>query len=69
MERVEIRVEGMTCGGCVKKATEAVSQVQGFESAEFDLEAGTASISGAIDPQAAAQAMTEAGYPSVVKSD
>jgi len=62
-------VTGMTCNGCVKKATEAVSKVQGYESAKFDLEAGTAEITGGMDPQATAQAMTEAGYPAVVKSD
>lgn len=62
-------VTGMTCNGCVKKATEAVSKVQGFENADFDLEAGTAEITGEIDPQAAVQVLTEVGYPAVVKSD
>jgi copper chaperone CopZ len=66
--KTEFYVTGMTCDGCVKKATEAVSQVQGFESASFDLEQGTAEITGDIDPQAATQALTEAGYPAVVKS-
>ncbi len=62
-------VTGMSCDGCVKKATEAVSKIQGYENAQFDLEAGTAVIEGEIDPQAVAQALTEVGYPAVVKSD
>jgi copper chaperone CopZ len=62
-------VTGMTCNGCVKKATEALSKIQGFESADFDLEQGTAEVVGDIDPQAATMALTEAGYPAVVRSD
>lgn len=62
-------VTGMTCNGCVKKATEAVSKVQGYEGAEFDLDAGTAEVTGDVDPQAVAQTLTEVGYPAVVKSD
>ncbi len=67
--KTQFYVTGMSCNGCVKKATEAVSKIQGFENAEFNLEAGTAVIEGTIDPQAAAQALTDAGYPAVVKSD
>jgi copper chaperone len=67
--KTQFYVTGMTCEGCVKKATEAVSKIQGYENSEFDLEAGTAMIEGDIDPQAAAQALTEVGYPAVVKSD
>ena len=67
--KTQFYVTGMTCNGCVEKATEAVSKIQGYEKSEFDLEAGTAVIEGDIDPQAAAQALTEVGYPAVVKSD
>ena len=62
-------VTGMSCDGCIKKAREALTNVTGYESAEFDLEAGTAVVEGEIDPQAAAQALNEIGYPAVVKSD
>lgn len=67
--KTQFYVTGMTCNGCVKKATEAVSKVRGYESAEFDLDAGTAEVIGDIDPQAIAQTLTEVGYPAVVKSD
>ncbi|MFV1998210.1 MAG: heavy-metal-associated domain-containing protein [Acidiferrobacterales bacterium] len=62
-------VTGMTCNGCIKEATEAVSKIQGYESAQFDLEAGTAEVVGDVDPQAITRALTEIGYPAVVKSD
>jgi copper chaperone len=67
--KTQFYVTGMSCNGCVKKCTEAVSKIQGYKSSEFDLESGTAVIEGDIDPQAATQALTEAGYPAVVKSD
>ena len=54
-------VTGMTCGGCVKKAQEALAKVTGYKSSEFDLEAGTAVIEGDADPQAVAQVLTEVG--------
>jgi copper chaperone len=62
-------VKGMKCDGCIAKARGALEQVPGYESSEFDLKAGTASVKGDIDPQAAAQAMAGVGYPAVVKSD
>ena len=58
----------MKCQGCVDSANQALSQLPGFESAEFDLAAGEAVINGNVDPQAVCQALTEKGYPAVVKS-
>ena len=59
-------VKGMKCGGCIAKATEALSILPGFASAEFDLKAGKAVVKGSIDPQAAAEALTRVGYPAEV---
>lgn len=56
-------VKGMKCGGCIAKATEALSMLPGYASAEFDLKSGTAVVKGGVDPQAAANALTRAGYP------
>jgi len=64
----EYHVEKMKCDGCVAKAKEALASVPGFESAEFDLEAKTGSITGNVDPQSVCLALTQAGYPAVVKS-
>jgi len=61
-------VSNMKCQGCVDAATSAVKQVHGAESVSIDLEAGTAQVVGDIDPQAVCQALSEAGYPAVVKS-
>lgn len=61
-------VSNMKCQGCVDTATGAVKNVHGVDSVSIDLTAGTAEVNGDIDPQAVCQALTEAGYPAVVKS-
>ena len=62
-------VRGMKCGGCVAKATEAVSKLPGYVSAEFDLKSGTAVVKGGVDPQAVVSALTKVGYPAKVNQD
>ncbi|MBI3777635.1 MAG: heavy-metal-associated domain-containing protein [Gammaproteobacteria bacterium] len=57
------RVSGMKCGGCIAKATEAVSKLPGYVSAEFDLKNGTAVVRGGVDPQSVVNALTKVGYP------
>jgi len=59
-------VTGMKCGGCVAKATEAVSKLPGYEAAEFDLKTGSAVVKGDVDPQAVVNALTKVGYPAHV---
>lgn len=66
---IHFYVQNMKCDGCIKKANEALQTVQGFESAEFDLKQGTATVTGAVDPQSVIATLTETGYPAVVKSN
>jgi len=61
------KVSGMKCGGCVAKATEALSKLPGYVSAEFDLKSGKAVVKGGVDPQAVVNALTKAGYPADVE--
>lgn len=67
--KTQFYVQGMKCDACITLANESLAQVPGFESAEFDLTAGIAVITGEVDPQAVSQALTEKGYPAVVKSE
>lgn len=71
MSNVETRfsVKGMKCGGCIAKATEAVSILPGYVSAEFDLKSGTAVVKGGMDPTAVINALTKVGYPAEVHED
>ena len=68
MEISETRfsVKGMKCGGCVTKATEAVSKLPGYQACEFDLKAASGVVKGNVDPQAVVKALTQAGYPALV---
>ena len=62
-------ISGLKCGGCVATAKNALSNVTGYKSADFDLEAGVMRVTGDVDPQAISVAMSEVGYAAVVKSD
>lgn len=61
-------ISGLKCGGCIANAKNSLEKVTGYESADFDLEAGIMKVSGDIDPQAICAAMSDAGYSAVVKS-
>jgi copper chaperone len=57
MEKVELRVEGMTCGGCVKSIQNALNGRDGVSDATADLDTGTVSID--FDPNLIQQAALE----------
>ena len=44
MEKVEFKVEGMDCGGCVKSVTRMLNGVAGVTSVDVSLEAAKAAV-------------------------
>jgi copper chaperone len=65
METVDLKIEGMTCGGCVKSVTRVLSGVAGVASADVSLDEGRARVT--YDPaqtgvEAMKQAVERAGY-------
>lgn len=61
-----LKVNGMTCGNCVKHVTKAASKVPGVSGPSVDLATGKVELD--YDPQQASldaivQAITKAGYP------
>jgi copper chaperone len=65
MEKVELKVEGMTCGGCVKSIQNALNGRNGVDSAVADLEASTVAIEfdgKVIQRSALEQAIVDAGF-------
>jgi P-type Cu+ transporter len=42
--KVELKVEGMTCEGCVRSVQRKLSKVTGVQSARVDLEGGKATV-------------------------
>jgi len=63
MKTVELQVQGMSCGSCVKHVTEALRPVEGVSDVTVDLQAGRVKVSGDSDSHALLSALQEAGYP------
>ena len=65
MEQLDLKVGGMTCGGCVNSVTRALHAVPGVKKAEVDLAAGQAKVSydaAQTSPAALRQAIEAAGF-------
>ena len=65
MERIELKVEGMTCGGCVNSVQNALNQRNGIRSATADLDSGIVTVefdSAIIQQPVIAAAIIEAGF-------
>ena len=62
---VDLKVDGMTCQGCVRSVEKKLSSVAGVQSAKVDLTAGKASVSydGALaDPSKLISAVEQIGF-------
>jgi copper chaperone len=58
-QQVQLRIEGLHCGGCASSARAALSALPGVSSAQVSLEDGSANVS--YDPaQASTQQMIDA---------
>lgn len=65
MDKIELRVEGMTCGGCVSSVQKALSSHNGVSNASADLDTGMVSISfdsNLIQKPALKKAILDAGF-------
>lgn len=63
----EYRVDGMTCGNCVRHVSEEITALPGVEDVTVELVAGgtstvTVRSAAPLDQAAVAAAVTEAGY-------
>jgi len=65
MTTIDLDVQGMSCGACVKHVTEALKPLPGVREVEVDLGAGRVRVHGdlaeGIDPLVSA--LKQAGYP------
>ena len=65
MEKVDIKVSGMTCGGCERSVQNALTSRKGVASARADRAAGLVSVefdAGVIQRPAIEKAITDAGF-------
>lgn len=63
MKTVELQVQGMSCGSCVKHVTEALRPLEGVSDVTVDLQAGRVKVSGVSDSHPLLAALEDAGYP------
>lgn len=63
MKTIELNVQGMTCGSCVKHVSAALSPLAGVTAVEVDLGAGLVRVTGSADAEALITALDNAGYP------
>lgn len=68
MSTTTFDVTGMTCGHCVNSVTEAVSELPAVIEAVVDLESGTLTVVGEIEPADVSAAVAEAGYQASLRS-
>lgn len=68
MNTIQLDVQGMHCGGCVKRVTATLVPLQGVSHVDVDLAAGRVNVEGSFPqgPDALVVALTAAGYPAKV---
>jgi len=59
---IQLKITGMTCGHCKAAVEKALSGVEGVDSVQVSLEAGSARVEGAPDPAALIEAVKGEGY-------
>ncbi|MEO8566383.1 MAG: cation transporter [Betaproteobacteria bacterium] len=65
MTTVTLKVEGMSCGGCVASVTRVLTALPGVSDATVSLQGGTAQVSfdeARVNPAALRAAIESAGY-------
>ena len=68
METINLSVNGMTCGACVRHVEKAIASVGGVEQVEVDLVLGFAKVKGNVSQKVAQiiAALEEEGYSAKV---
>ncbi|MGX9136250.1 copper chaperone CopZ [Rummeliibacillus sp. JY-2-4R] len=64
-EKVQLKVEGMSCGHCVKAVTEGVGELDGIELVDVSLEKGLVDVTydaSKVKIDAISNAIEEQGY-------
>jgi copper chaperone len=62
MKTVELQVQGMSCGHCVKAVREALTGVEGVQRADVELGRAQVECDDTVPRDALVAALTDAGY-------
>lgn len=60
--KTQLKIEGMSCGHCVRSVKEALESVEGVKSADVSLEQKSAAVEHEADIAALIHAVEEEGY-------
>lgn len=66
---MEFKVQGLTCGGCVRSVTNAIQQVDAAATVQVDLAAGRVSVTSSTDRRRVERAIRDAGYEVTEQQD
>ncbi len=71
MKTIDLQVEGMSCGSCVKHVTQALQPLPGVSGVEVDLQSGHVRLSGELAQGSAPllMALTVCGLPAKLATD
>lgn len=71
MNTIQLDVQGMHCGGCVKRVTAALQPLPGVGHVDVDLAASRVTVGGVFPqgPEDLVVALTAAGYPAKVATE
>lgn len=64
---ITLAISGASCQSCARKIRDALAGVAGVRDVQIDLGAQTVQVQGDVDARAAAQAVSDAGYPARVE--
>jgi copper chaperone len=59
---MQVQVEGMSCGHCVKAVTRAITECDASAKVNVDLGAGRVDVESRLSPSEVSAAITDAGY-------
>lgn len=62
---IELKVDGMTCGGCVNSVTRAVKALDAGAEVRVDLATKRVTVDGKASEQEVIRALDDAGYEAV----
>jgi uncharacterized membrane protein YraQ (UPF0718 family)/copper chaperone CopZ len=62
---IELSVQGMTCGGCVRKLEGKLQEMNGVEAVKVQLEPGLARVQGTVEEAMVRQVIERAGFQAV----
>jgi len=69
MSEITLHIDGMHCGSCIRRVTQAITQVPGAEPLEVRLGAARVRAEETTKPEALVTALADAGFRATVDAE